>query len=59
MRTGPVTTPRNDTHIVVTEYGHVDLKGLSSFERAKALIGLAHPKFRAELTAAAKADGSL
>lgn len=56
---GPVTTPRNDTHIVVTEYGHVDLKGLSSFERAKALIGLAHPKFRAELTAAAKADGSL
>jgi len=56
---GPVTTPRNDTHIVVTEYGQVDLKGLSSFERAKALIGLAHPKFRAELTAAAKADGSL
>jgi itaconate CoA-transferase len=56
---GPVTTPRNDTHIVVTEYGYVDLKGLSSFERAKALIGLAHPKFRAELTAAAKADGSL
>ncbi len=56
---GPVTTPRNDTHIVVTEFGHVDLKGLSTFERAKALIGLAHPKFRDELTAAAKAQGSL
>jgi itaconate CoA-transferase len=56
---GPVTTPRNDTHIVVTEYGHADLKGLSTSERAKALIGLAHPKFRDELTAAAKADGSL
>lgn len=56
---GPVTTPRNDTHIVVTEYGHADLKGLSTAERAKALIGLAHPKFRDELTAAAKADGSL
>ncbi len=56
---GPVTTPRNDTHIVVTEYGHANLKGLSTFERAKALIGLAHPKFRDELTAAAKAQGSL
>jgi itaconate CoA-transferase len=56
---GPVTTPRNDTHIVVTEYGWADLKGMSAFERAKALIGLAHPKFREELTAAAKAQGSL
>ncbi|MDP1630065.1 MAG: acetyl-CoA hydrolase/transferase C-terminal domain-containing protein [Caulobacter sp.] len=56
---GPVTTPRNDTHIIVTEYGHADLKGLSSYERAKALIGLAHPKFRDDLTAAAKAKGVL
>lgn len=56
---GPVTTPRNDTHLVVTEFGHVDLKGLSTEERARALIGLAHPKFRDELTAAAKAQGSL
>jgi len=56
---GPVTTPRNDTHLVVTEYGHVDLKGLSGFERAKALIGLAHPRFRDDLTAAARAQGSL
>lgn len=47
---GPVTTPRNDTHIVVTEYGFADLKGKSLSERAKALIELAHPKFRAELT---------
>lgn len=43
---GPVTTPRNDTHIVVTEYGWVDLKGKSLRERAEALIGIAHPKFR-------------
>ncbi|MFA7263091.1 MAG: acetyl-CoA hydrolase/transferase C-terminal domain-containing protein [Caulobacter sp.] len=56
---GPVTTPRNDTHIVVTEFGQADLKGLSASERARALIGLAHPKFRDDLTAAAKADGSL
>ncbi|MFT6009419.1 MAG: itaconate CoA-transferase, partial [Parasphingorhabdus sp.] len=46
---GPVTTPRNDTHIVVTEYGWADLKGKSLSQRADALIGLAHPKFRDEL----------
>ncbi len=50
---GPVTTPRNDTHIVVTEYGWVDLKGKSLGERAEALIGIAHPKFRDELSRAA------
>lgn len=46
---GPVTTPRNDTHIVVTEFGWADLKGKSLKERAEALINLAHPKFRVEL----------
>lgn len=46
---GPVTTPRNDTHIVVTEYGAADLKGKSLRERAEALIAIAHPKFRDEL----------
>jgi itaconate CoA-transferase len=51
---GPVTTPRIDTHIVATEFGWTDLKGKSSTERAKALIELAHPDFRAELTASAK-----
>ena len=49
---GPVTTPRNDTHIVATEYGWVDLKGKSLRERAEALIGIAHPKFRDELAGA-------
>jgi itaconate CoA-transferase len=51
---GPVTTPRMDTHIVVTEFGWTDLKGKSSTERAKALIALAHPEFQAGLTAGAK-----
>jgi itaconate CoA-transferase len=50
---GPVTTPRNDTHIVVTEYGVADLKGKSLRERAEALIGIAHPDFRLELERAA------
>ena len=46
---GPVTTPRNDSHIIVTEYGWADMKGRSAAERARALIGLAHPDFREEL----------
>jgi itaconate CoA-transferase len=51
---GPVTTPRTDVHYVATEYGCVNLKGKSSSERALALIGIAHPAFRAELLEAAK-----
>src|SRR5271170_7701839 len=51
---GPVTTPRIDTHYIVTEFGAANLKGLSSTGRAYALIGLAHPEFRDELTEAAR-----
>ena len=51
---GPVTTPRIDTHWIVTEHGKANMKGRSSTERAQALIGLAHPRFRDELTEAAK-----
>lgn len=51
---GPVTTPRIDTHYVVTEFGAANLKGMSSTERAHALIGLAHPDFRDGLLDAAK-----
>lgn len=53
---GPVTTPRIDTHYVVTEHGAVNLKGLSSTERALRLIELAHPDFRDGLRDAAKAQ---
>ena len=41
-----VTTPRSDVMYVVTEYGMVNLKGKSIAERARAMIGLAHPDFR-------------
>ena len=51
---GPVTTPRTDTHLVVTEYGVANLKGLSSTERANAIIRLAHPEFREVLSAQAR-----
>ena len=47
------TDTRMDIHFVVTEYGKVDLKGLSLNQRASAIIGLAPPKFRDDLTAAA------
>ena len=50
-----VTTPRNEVHWLVSEYGAVNLKGRTTHERAKAIIGLAHPKFRDELTEAARA----
>jgi acyl-CoA hydrolase len=44
-----VTTPRTDVMYVVTEYGIANLKGKSVAERARALIGLAHPEFRESL----------
>lgn len=44
-----VTTPRNETQFIVTEYGIADLRGKTNQERAKALIGIAHPNFRGEL----------
>ncbi|QGN56473.1 4-hydroxybutyrate--acetyl-CoA CoA transferase [Novosphingobium sp. Gsoil 351] len=48
---GPVTTPRNDSDIIVTEFGAVELKGKSLSERAQALIRIAHPKFHEQLEA--------
>lgn len=46
-----ITTTRNDVNFVVTEYGIAQLKGRTMRDRAKALIAIAHPDFRAELTA--------
>ena len=44
-----VTTSRNDVHYVITEYGTANLRGLTSRQRAKVLISIAHPKFRETL----------
>lgn len=44
-----VTTPRTDIQWVATEFGMVNLRGLSVRERARALISIAHPTFREEL----------
>lgn len=54
-----VTTPRTDVMYVVTEYGMVNLKGKSVPERARALIGLAHPDFREPLEREARQSGIL
>jgi len=50
-----VTTPRTDVQYVVTEHGIENLLGMSNTERAKALIRIAAPQFRDELTEEAKA----
>jgi len=49
-----VVTSRGDVHYVITEYGVAHLYGKSIKERAEALIKIAHPKFRDELTKFAK-----
>jgi acyl-CoA hydrolase len=50
-----IVTSRGDIHYVVTEYGVADLWGKNIRQRTMALIGIAHPDFRGELLAAAKA----
>ena len=59
LQGGAVTDTRMDTQFVVTEYGCVDLKGLSLPQRARALIGIAHPDFRDDLSNKALALGLL
>ena len=41
-----VTDTRANTHYLVTEYGKVCLKGLSTWERPEKIISIAHPEFR-------------
>ena len=50
-----VVTSRNHVHWIITEFGAVNLYGRSIRERAEALISIAPPKFRDDLTQQAKA----
>lgn len=60
LKTGAgVVTTRADVHYVVTEYGVAELFGKSLRERAQALISIAHPNFREELSKAAFERGLL
>lgn len=45
-----ITTSRADVDYIVTEYGSAHLRGMTNRERARALINIAHPKFREQLT---------
>ena len=44
-----ITSPRSEVYFIVTEYGVVNLEGMSTWERAELLISIAHPDFRDEL----------
>jgi acyl-CoA hydrolase len=54
-----VVTSRGDVHWVVTEFGRANLHGLTISRRARALLGLAHPRFRDTLAAEARSLGLL
>jgi acyl-CoA hydrolase len=51
---GIVTTPRAEADLVVTEHGIAELRGRTLAERARALIAVADPAFRAELEQASE-----
>jgi acyl-CoA hydrolase len=54
-----MSTSKNDINYVVTEFGVAQLRGKSARQRARELIGIAHPDFRGELTEQAKRMGLL
>ena len=54
-----VVTTRAHVRTVVTEYGVAELFGKSLRERARALISIAHPAFREQLIAVARAQHEL
>lgn len=54
-----VTSPKNRVDKIVTEFGVAELRDRSIAERARALVAIAAPEFRDELTAAGRALGYL
>ena len=54
-----VTTLKNTVDHVVTEWGVAELRGRSLDDRARALIGIAHPSFRDQLESEARQLGLL
>lgn len=54
-----VTTLKNTVDHIVTEFGVADMRGRSLSQRAAALIGIAHPQFREELSVEARRLGLL
>jgi acetyl-CoA hydrolase len=54
---GPVSTPRSEGIVIVTDHGVADLRGATLSQRVERMIAVADPAFRAELDA--RADGAL
>ncbi|MEK7436612.1 MAG: acetyl-CoA hydrolase/transferase C-terminal domain-containing protein [Pseudomonadota bacterium] len=54
---GPVSTPRSDAGIIVTEYGVADLRGATLSERARRMIAIAHPDQREQLARDSREKG--
>jgi len=52
-----VTDTRSQLHYLVTEYGKINVKGMNTWQRAEALISIAHPDFRDQLVAEAEKLG--
>ena len=44
-----ITSPRSQVYFLATEFGVINVKGLSAWQKAEALISIAHPDFRDEL----------
>ena len=51
---GVITVPRTQVQYLVTEYGKANMKALSVWGRAEALVNIAHPDFRDDLIKSAK-----
>ncbi|MBU9456115.1 acetyl-CoA hydrolase [Burkholderia multivorans] len=54
---GPVTVPRSDACVIVTEYGIADLRGLSLAQRVPKMMAIAHPDHRERLAREAGLSG--
>ena len=52
-----ITTPRHHVDVIVTEYGVAELEGKTVRERAEALAAIAHPDFRAAISACGRSVG--
>ena len=52
-----VTCPRSIVHYVVTEFGCAQMKAKSTWQRAEALINIAHPDFKEQLVKDAESLG--
>ncbi|MEX3822364.1 acetyl-CoA hydrolase/transferase C-terminal domain-containing protein, partial [Paraburkholderia sp. BR14262] len=48
---GPVSTPRSDAAVIVTEHGVADLRGLTLAQRTERMLAIAPPEWREQLAA--------